>query len=202
MRIFLTSSQRSFYAQHKQIEMEGIFSKEESFDLQQTAEHLLTKRLQPKTDAAGCLSIELFRMGREIWQEDAQLRRKVITAKLLQVASQLFQLDALRLGWIQYLRPGMLDKLGCLKELCSFSEIIGGAIVSLDPSTEGNVFFCTPELPLTLDLQTQRALLIVFVPQKTLYCLQPKDPLTHLLKRSGYAFGDQLQDHSHPLIYS
>ncbi len=224
MQIFLSSQQRSFFAKNKYIEFDAIMPDDEVALLKQTAEHLLALRLKTTPEKLSQKSTsELFSSGRDLWRDNLKAKRYLMPMSLVQLAASLFHANALRVGFTQYIKVGKDPQSPYsrspipLKEICSFNDPCGALLIKLDskktviseefplPQTEGSALFLSPECSIAPDLlfndPEQSFYLILFAPRKAIYLLQPNDPLTHLLKKSGYAFGDALQDATHPLVF-
>lgn len=79
-----------------------------------------------------------------------------------------------------------------------------GLGVSPFPKSGNNVLFIKPNIVLDWHLSTPPppALYIAAYAfaHHAVYIYNPKDPATHFLKKFNYAFGDSLQDTSHPMI--
>jgi hypothetical protein len=226
MKFTLAPEQHSFFKKKKLIEFEEIWSADELHLLKNRSEELLAKRLNVEPEKlARASNLDLYRAGRDLWKEEDKFRKALFPKKLLQAARELYQTETLRLGFSQHLFAGLDRKspLGdvarTLKESVSFSEILGSALLSLNqgtaaadqsakfcpfPEKEGNLIFLSPDLVFSTELlfsdPGQHHILFLFSPLKTLYLFQEKDPLTHLLKKSGYAFGDSLKDETHPVL--
>lgn len=224
MQVFLTPQQSSFFAKNKYIELEMILSEDELHELKENGEKLLSKRLKTTPEKlVEKPSLDLFKEGRDLWTDDVKAKRSFIPAHLVKLAARLFQADALRVGFTHFLITGEDNTSPIpkspiqLKEICSFNDAPGAVIIKLDdtpsitselcplPKTFGSALFIRGDYPFSFDLlyknPGQRFYLILFAPQRAVYILQKNDPLTHQLKKSGYAFGDFLQEETHPLFF-
>ncbi len=224
MQIFLSPQQRSFFGKNKYIEFDGILSADEISLLKQTAENLLALRLKTTPEKLFSKStIELFKAGRDLWLDNQKAKKQLIPMSLVQMAASLFQAASLRIGFTHYIKVGRQPASpypvarAPLREICSFNDPVGAVLIKLDakkpavseefplPQTEGSVLFLHPDFSFALDLlfndPEQSYYLILFAPRNAIYILQKNDPLTHLLKKSGYAFGDALKDTTHPLVF-
>lgn len=103
-----------------------------------------------------------------------------------------------------------------LESMGSVRPIVGGLLIRLSgyspndpshpwlPTTPGHGTFISPTLPIDQDRLHQEPdcafWLIAYLGDKALYALTPEDPHTHQLKKLGYIFGDQVEEHTHPLL--
>ncbi|MBI2742844.1 MAG: hypothetical protein HYX48_02895 [Chlamydiales bacterium] len=224
MQVFLTPQQRSFFINNKCIELEMILPENELLALKNSAENLLAKRLHVAPEKLlQKPSADLFKEGRDLWRDDVSVKRTFISSRVVQMAAALFQADSLRVGFTHYLIAGADGHSPfpstpiALKEICSFNNPLGAVLIKVDetpspiseqcplPQAMGAALFVSADYKFSFDLlfQTpgQKFYMIFFAPQRAVYILQKNDPLTHLLKKSGYAFGDALQDSTHPLFF-
>jgi len=178
MRYTTTSSQFSYFRQNDQVELEALFSEEEVHNLKTLLDETIQKNVS----------------GRDLQRENPSLSKAIPFSSLGQIASSLFGKKRLRVAFTQYLPP---FKKMTLEKISSVSELLGGCLIHL---TSGNVTFISKYLEIDFSAFEEPIFLIAIASDKARYQFQENDPHTHLLKKLGYAFGDQLTDATHPLI--
>jgi hypothetical protein len=222
MKFAVDSAHRDFFKNHRMIEFASFFSPEQIEQLYQLIRHSLSSRLNLEKAS----SAQLFMAGRDLWRTDDALRKLVAKSKLADIAADLTEERAIRLGYDQYLPPPPLhlDKADpdqpyikllqrqetTLEAISSFEGLLCGVMIGLQPAPHqdsplfpilpGHVVYFDPTAPLNLALGKGEYLLIVYTRAKAIYILQPDDPHTHALKRLGYVFGDTLSDKWHPML--
>jgi hypothetical protein len=222
MKFAVDAAHRDFFRAHLAIEFEAFFALELVLQLRQEVYRILTTRLHLPFDKAS--SLQLFMAGRDLWRASPLLRKLAVQSKLADIAADLTEERAFRLGYDQYLshpsphldkgepdhpyvrmtlQPVTLEAVSCIQGL------LCGAMICLKectsesshfPSSAGNVVYLDPKAPLDLSKAAGEYLLIVYARAKALYILQPNDPHTHVLKQLGYVFGDSLASKWHPQL--
>ena len=85
------------------------------------------------------------------------------------------------------------------------TEASGPQGIDIFPNQPGNAIFFQSQLPIQWENlyahPGQRYYLIVYAEKHAYYQLQPQDPHTHALKRTGYIFNDKLTDRLNPIVY-
>lgn len=109
-----------------------------------------------------------------------------------------------KVSCLQGIAYGLLFALGGKEKIKSESEIpLEG--IDIFPSQPGYAIFFQPHILVNWSHLYkhlgQRFYLVVYTFAAAHYYLQPKDPHTHLLKRLGYIFNDQLNDKLNPIVY-
>lgn len=224
MRFALSSDHREYFAVNKHIEFEDLLSKEEATELSIALDKALAKRMHSSLEKLEYQTVEdLYLHGRDLWKEDPLIKKNLLRSTLSELASSLLKKRPLRLAYDQYIRTGdrpksFFAKDFSIKEISCFTEIKGALILKLsdtDVSLPSNVFcplpqkvgsglFISSELPLSLtsllEIPHLKLYMIVFCQERAQYILEKNDPLTHALKKEGYAFGDSLKNDRHPLV--
>ncbi len=149
--------------------------------------------------------------GRDLWQTDPLFKKVAMDKVYSHIARALFDVPLVRLAFDQVLfaKSSPFRGQASLNSLCSFQSLLGALIVRLSdstseraPSGKGAGMFVSAQFPFDWDalLAAPGDLFWVlgYCPAVTLYVYNPSDPLTHLLKRAGYGFGDRLRDDRHP----
>jgi len=224
MRFAITAEHREFFGKHNYIEFDDLFTEEEAVELKTALDKALAKRLAVSVAALEKASpLTLYLHGRNLWKEDPFIKKMVLKSKLAETASSLFKKKPLRLAYAQFLRTGYpgekpYSKLLTLQECSSFQPVTGCVLIRLNdivapsspyfcpvPEKIGSGIFIGSNIPIALHTLFEVAhlgfLLIVYSPDKTLYTLEARDPLTHALKKEGMAFGDALRNDMHPIVF-
>jgi len=179
MRYTITSSQLNHFRKEGFIDFEDLLEKEKLDTLKKLLDSEIVKNPT----------------GRDLQRENLPLIHAMHFSRLCQIASALFRKNRLRIGFTQY--QHFFENNASIEEISSLSETLGGCIIDL---TSAVVSFYDSKSPIDFSKLKTSCLFIVFVSEKSRYKLQEKDPYTHLLKKLGYGFGDQLTDATHPLI--
>lgn len=213
MQFTLTKDHQFFFSKHKHIEFEEIYSSETCASAKDFLDRLAEKRLKKMIVSRS--PEELFSVGHDVWRDYPNLSLSRPAALL---AAELFHAKQLRIAYDQYFRTMQpvsppLKEAATLQSISSFQPIVGGLLVRLTsdsqppamtPSRVGSGLFLAPDLlypwPVLFQNPDQAFLLIVYVPLRSRYVLEPHDPHTHALKKLGYGFGDSIQDSTHPLL--
>lgn len=111
-------------------------------------------------------------------------------------------------------KPGTLEEISCFRGLlCGLmiclqndqpaSEPI--ETISIFPQNAGNAVYFSPSASIDFSplwkRKGERYLLIAYAQAKATYIIQPKDPLTHLMKQYGYVVGDYLKEKLNPTLF-
>ena len=146
-------------------------------------------------------------LGYDLHRDDPSLLKAMHFARLIQIASPLFQKKRLRIAFTQY--PPSYKTGQTVRDISSFSDMPGALIVNLYakpnedapylPQSIGSGSFIKPDLALDLTLLDEGYLLIVFAGDRSLYIKQEIDPNQHQLKKLGYSYGDRITHDTHPL---
>lgn len=226
MRFATSSEHRDFFTKKGYIEFDDLLSEEEADKLKELGRAILGRRLAASpTEVMRKSSLGLFMAGRDVWREEAQIKALFFKSRLSEIASSLFKTVPLRLAYDQWIETGHVHDFpfshpASLQDVSSFQSLVGGLIIQLSdqpakaapsihlsplPQKKGSGVYFASRISLALDklfqLPGQTLYLLAFCPKKTLYILDKKDPHTHLLKKEGYVFGDQLKSPRHPLIF-
>jgi hypothetical protein len=199
MRLSLSDSFKNFYVKNNLLELEKLLSEEE----------IATLLKSPQK-------------GENPWKQAPETRKALIKSGIGEVVSFLTKKRQIRLGYTLPLFSSTLPlfpKSYRLKDISSVDPVLGGALLCLESSntslaeslpdftkqTPGSVIFFGSDYPIPFaDIAAQKnfkGLLVCFTPQKARYKFEPLDPYTHLLKKSGYVFGDVLGEEETPYLY-
>ena len=208
MRTLITAQQITFFRQNGYIEFEmnidlpSLFSEIESV-------------LKARGNTGRTTPEELIRMGRDLWR-DSPLLKTLLLRKFSSLAQSLVD-KPLRVGLDQWIPEQYAWKNAApFKDLFCIQGLALGAILSFKeielpkpaalgllpfPKVPGSVLFLKPELLLNLQepLGADRYF-AAYAFQNAVYISNLKDPSVHGLKDLGYAFGDVLQNYSHPIL--
>ncbi|MBS0615683.1 MAG: hypothetical protein JSR58_03930 [Verrucomicrobia bacterium] len=213
MPFTLTKDHQFFYSKNKYIEFEEVFSSETCTSAKELLDRLVETRLKKMIGSR--TPDEIFSAGRDMWRDYPNLS---LSRPAAQLAAELFNAKQLRIAFDQYLRTlqptnSPLKEAYTLQQISCFQPIVGGLLVRLTPDAHpplmtprsvGSALFLSPDLlvpwPALFQNPDQAFLLIVYVPLRSRYVLEPQDPHTHALKKLGYGFGDSIQDATHPLL--
>ncbi|MCB1106466.1 MAG: hypothetical protein KDK76_00040 [Chlamydiia bacterium] len=209
MRFALTKEHLDFYYRYHYIELEDLLSPKEVEELETSIDKLLPEDLSGK---------ELYKRGYDSWRKDPTIKKIVLRKTLAEVASELTKKRALRIAFDVPLtgkigEVPLFDHPMTLDEISSVKPITCGLLLHLSsqnppedplPKKPGNGVFFSPRHPFSFDYlskdPTITQLLITYTNDHPLYTLNPIDPNTHVLKRSGYVFGDSLATTTHPFV--
>lgn len=155
--------------------------------------------------------------GYNLFAQDEAIKRFTQNRALAEIAAQLADKKALRLGFDLLFSSSSKLHLAetSLIAISSLEPLWMGALINLSqeenslpeylPATPGSVLFISPEKELDFSplfsQKNQKFLLITYVDEKTLYKLNERDPHTHFLKKWHYVFGDRLKDETHPILF-
>jgi hypothetical protein len=219
MKYVLTTDHLHFFGQHHFIEFEDLLSPAEVDYLHSALDTILSKRLKVSLQTASCQ--DLFTQGRDLFRESEEIKKFVTRKTFAEIGSQLFNEKILRLASDRYFRSGktssekVLSPSLSLQQLNCFQRISGGVLFNLYkddlsfdlpfPLKKGSGVFLSPILKLNFSSffthPDSSFFLITYGPEKLIYTLSQTDPHTHDLKKWGYAFGDTMQNPTHPIVY-
>lgn len=225
MRFSLPDSYFEFFLKHQILEIEDLLSINEADQLCLKAEALILKRLSQKPlDLAS--NLELWKAGKNLWKDDPVIKKILFRLQFGEMSHFLFKKRPIRLAYAQTLftentEDCLFSQNETLPDICCIGPLLGGALLCLRPienqetethllpnlalTKKGRVFFFSDKYPIPFpELFKQkglRTIILYFSPGKVRYKLEPKDPLTHALKKEGYAFGDLLKEETCPYLY-
>lgn len=229
MKFALASDQKSFFDRNKYIEFEDAIEKEQLTLLQSAVNQGLAVRLDVSSDKLyRSTAQQLYVGGRDLWRGSGVIKKIVTNTSLATLVAQLINEKPLRIGYDQYL-PSQRDipykgvesthyadfvtRTATLEEISCIQGALAGAIICLEghgedhkffPVIPGNVVVIDAKLPIDFTwLEKHRGcnyLLIVYAGERSLYLMNPGDPLLHSLKSQGYVFGDKLNDKINPIL--
>ncbi len=226
MRFALLDSYFDFFLKHQILQLEGLLSEEETKALSIQIETLLIKHLHQKPlDVAS--NIEIWKAGKDLWKESSEIKKILFRMQLGEITHFLFKKRPIRLAYSQVVFTGnkqdsLFSSPKTLEEISSIDPIFGGALLCLENSLEseeietsnipqlkrlkkGNVLFFSGKHPIPFpELFAQKglkALLLCFAAGNIRYKLEPQDPHTHELKKTGHAFGDLIEEEICPYLY-
>ncbi len=217
MRFKITGQHRKVFESQKYITFENSLPSTLLEEASLQADTILSARLHRMIDNVS--SPELFKVGRDLWRQNATIKRLVQNRTLAQLAGGLFGKKTLHLAFAQLLRttsrigfPGLtacpLQQISCIHPLAGAALIrLSGTNTSspLLPTQPEDVVFLTPDLPIPWEIFFQEPhhsfLLIAYAPPRAQYLLNKQDVHTHDLKKLGYGFGDAICPPHHPILY-
>lgn len=219
MRFSLTKEYKEFFYRNKHIEFEDVLSLEQVASLQAGLHDALSKR-DPKIYKKGTPLA-----GRDLFRSSSEVQKIAFSKKFPQVAYDLTSKTPLRLAFDLHLTPKVIGnhyfgKVADFKQGSCLSEIycllffrLGGSPIATpegaafipSPQKVGNLVIVHPELPIDLETllqdKDQEFYVIAYGSDRLCYTLNELDPITHLIKRFGYVFGDLMKEDTHPLIF-
>lgn len=222
MPFSLPDSHVEFFTKHQILELEDLLPIEDAEALCLSLEEHLKKRLKQKTlhNTSNAL---LWKAGRNLDKEDPKILKTLFQLQLGKLSNALFKKRPIRIAYTQTLwtensHDPLFSSSDTLQSISSISPILGAIIICLkskDPQEsllpslthlkQGNVFFLSEQYPVDFPkLLSQagiRAFCIALSSGNAIYRLEPKDPHTHDLKKSGYAFGDNLPEEICSYLY-
>ncbi len=223
MRLVLTSQQISFYREKGFIEFENLLSLEESKRARLSAKMFFEKTLNIAPDEFISHPVSSFiEEGRDLFLQDAYLKKITLRRSLAEIASSLSQAKILRLGFEQvfYTNAQMyppfaspfypkdyfplqgLEILLCIRLSFSKKESEENSFL---PKNQGSGLFFSPESLLDLrpifTTSSQYFLWIGYVNKGARFIEKEKNSFSFYLKKQGYATGDLLKEPHHPIVF-
>lgn len=217
MRFKVAGVHREFFQKNGYIEFESVLPTEDLALLASHSDQALEKKVAHPLEHRS--PSELYRAGRDLWRDDATVRKQVLSRSLAELAADIFKKKTLHLAFDQLLRTttqtGFSNQIpSSLQAISSIQPLAGALLIHLSgtpissefiPSSRENVMLFSPNLVIPWEiffqLPHQSYLLIAYAPAEALYVLEKKDPHTHALKKMGYVFGDRLQHAHHPIVF-
>lgn len=212
-----------FFREHGIIEFQEMLSSDRLAELSLAIEESLQSGLKNKPrDLA--TDEELRTIGRDPWLRNPKILKILLKSQIGSLASFLFKKKPIRLAYMQALFSSKgdapLKESASLESIASMTPILGGALICLqspvtrseehsvptlsDPRT-GRILFFSAQTPIDFEALTKvpslHTVLLCFCEGKVRYTLQPRDPHTHELKKSGYVFGDLIGEQHAPYLY-
>ncbi len=211
MKFIVDNSHREFFQEYGWIEFEEVLAPDVCAAMLLTVEQALRRRGALRTLSLPEDAITLFKAGRDVWREDAELKRAVCHRTLSEIVSELVEVKPLRLAYDQLLVSQMR---GCLPPnalmgsfgpsqgvVATIAICLEGTGEGLLPSKPGHISAILPATPLVLPPLHGTFLLVGYCRAVSRYAIQPLDPCANLPKSWGYAVGDRLIDRLHPIVY-
>jgi hypothetical protein len=202
MRYVLASEHHDYYVKEGHISFDDVLP----LDLLEKAEKSLTNN------------------GHDLWRKHEAIRSIVFHKTCAQIASELTRSSIIRIGFDQSFCTSQpipftgttysLSDLSCIQPLvCGLMiRFTDGDLPSKTtsfcpcPEKRTSILFFSPKALITFEplshLPDQKFLLIVYIGSQAMYVSREKDPFVHALKSFGYAFGDHLNNTTHPQIFS
>lgn len=220
MKFAAASEHRDFFRKHQLIEFDDLLNQQQLNTLQSSINTVLANRLKIHASVLEEKKpLELFSAGRDLWRGSDAIKNIVLSKRLAEISSELFEHQPLRIGYDQLFVPGALNATHTLEELSCLQGIVGGVMLCLIgqevlPKTAspqifsdkaGSGIFFTAKT--TIDFSQlshhpdQRYLLITYTHATSVYILNERDPNLHYLKQVGYNFGDKLSEKLHPIVF-
>lgn len=223
MKFTLAQEHIDHFRKTGSIEFEEVFSEKECSALLLKAEELLTK----KTGASERLPLDemsnenLFLHGKNLWKEGLEIKKLCTKKQVGEIAYHFFRKKPIKLAYDLYIRTGDLQDCpfkedASLQQISSIRPTLGALIIQLSsdalsidspavPKKMGSALFVSGTMVLPLQqLFSERGasfLVIAITAERPVYCLEPKDPHTHDLKREGLVFGDIAGEDLCPTLY-
>jgi hypothetical protein len=200
MKYVITKDQRFFFEKNHYIEFEGLIKPKDLEVLQKKA-------------ARG-------EIKRDLSRHDKEVEKILHSLSFAWIAAELSSSSYLRFGFDLLLasedplfsclsEESSIQGLKCCMMLClegtrSDAKAVDGEGIDPFPSEPGSAVFFLPSTPCnpksSLLHKEQKFLLFTWAQEQALYVFEPKDPWTHVLKKEGYVFGEQLKEKTHPVI--
>jgi hypothetical protein len=229
MKFAASSEHRDFFRKNQLIEFEDVINEKQLAALHSAIDAVCAARLSITTKLVDQKTpIELFLNGRDLWRASDAIKSTVASKKLAEVASELFEIKPLRLGYDQlivapnaYSEP-LFSQPQTLEEISSIQGVLGGVMLCLrgkELANEETISTFTNDLfsnkagsgiffraNTNIDFSQlvnhlgQRYLLIVYTHAVSVY-IHSNDPNASFLKQFGYNFGDKLTDKLHPIVF-
>jgi len=217
MRAALTPEHREFFSRNHFIEFEELLPFLDCEKIKEHTDQVLLKRTLKSLESQS--PEQLFAVGRDLFREDALIRKMVVSRLLAQTFSLLLDAPVIRVAYDEVLRTtkigsSPLSQATSLQSVSAFQSLLGGAVIRLTPDGTsheflpqkvGSVVFFRPDLPLPwpdfFQIEHQSFLLIAYAPERCLYVPSSDDPHGHALKKLGYGSGDALNNTLHPIAF-
>ena len=224
MRFSLPDSYFEFFLRHQILEIENLMTSQDAETLCEKTEALLLKHLHQKPLNLAS-NLELWKAGKDLWKEDPEIKKILFRLQLGELSHVLVTQRPIRLAYTQGLFTGdkqdsLFSETENVQNISCMGPLLGGVLLCLDTPSEqeevqllpdlktlakARAFFFSGEYAIPFaELFKQKRLkmiLLCFAPGKIRYKLEPKDPHTHELKKSGYGFGDLLKEEICPYLY-
>jgi hypothetical protein len=213
----LAPEHRDFFSRNHYIEFEEMLPFLDCEKIKEHIDQVLLKRTKKALNTQ--TPPELFAAGRDLFREDALIRKTVVSRLLAQTLSLLLDAPVIRIAYDEVLRTtektgSPLSPSASLQSLSALQSLVGGAVIRLTPDGTsheflpqkvGSVVFFRPDLPLPwpdfFQVPHQSFLLIAYAPERCLYVPRSDDPHGHALKKLGYGSGDPLNNSLHPIAF-
>lgn len=221
MHFSTNGSHLDFFKKNHHIAFEEILSPAAVDTLNTLLDSALAKRLHTTVEKTAKISaVDLFQAGFDLWREDEKLKKATQKHNLTAIASELFQIDILRIAFDQLILTPQAGKAPfaepmTLQDGCCINPLAGALVVQLKdnapqiaefplPSEKGTALFLSPQFlidwPTLFGTEGLRFLMIGFGREKSLFRADTKDPHAVALKKLGYVFGDRLSNSIHPIL--
>lgn len=232
MKLATDKSHRDYFYKHGMIEFDALLNSDQIQELNVSINKILMQELAiPAVKLERQNAYDLFMRGHDLFRKDDGIKKNILHRRLAEIAVELMEVRALRIGYDQLLSGVLqsstddaknvytqyLQDEGSLQDKSCIKPVICGLLVCLEPAdsieippallskTPGSGVYFKPDLPFDLTFLAHakkgRYLLITYADPRTVYILNDKDPHTHSLKHRGYVFGDRLSDKLNPLVY-
>lgn len=224
MKFTLAQSHIDHFNKTGAIEFEDVFTENACEELLKKAEDVLVKRIRPSKDNPIDLysNESLYLQGRNIWRDGVEVKKLCLKNQVGDFAFQLFRKKPIKLAFDQYIRTGTLQDCplpenATLQEISLIRPVLGALIILLTPNAlaienpllpkkAGNALYVAGNVMLPLSSlfheKNTSVLVIAFTVATAIYCLEPKDPHTHSLKKEGLVFGDPIGEALCPTLYN
>lgn len=223
MRFSLPDSYYEFFLRNQVLEIEDLLSEQETKDLCEQTEAILLKKLHQKPLEVTS-NLEIWQKGKNHWLESPEIKKILFRLQLGEICHFLFKKRPIRLAYSQAFFTGnqqdtFISAPKTLEEISCSDSLLGGALFCLEAPAEsekstlpnlemmkkGSVIFFSEKhqipFPSLFAQKGFKAILLGFGQGSMRYKLEPQDPNTHELKKSGYVFGDLIQEDIAPYLY-
>lgn len=222
MKYASANEHRDFFQKNRFIEFDDLLSMDQISNLKT----LIGKNNDLKNKSPE----KLFQLGRDLWRANSDIKKIVLQRKFAEVASELFMVKPLRIGYDQFIfsinphyqyeienssYSNLMKSKSDLQQISALDGVVGGLMLRLDaheapvsapfPSKAGSGIYFDAAFPIDfsqlLNNQEQMFFLIVYVQSNAYYALNEKDPNVSFLKRFGYIYGSKLALKHHPIVF-
>lgn len=145
MKHFVAPEHLNHFRKHQIIELEGLFTSEQSVQLFQKVEQTLLERLKIPPHLLETLSpYKKFLAGRDLWRNDMAIRKTVTNHNFLETVATLTDQSILRMGYDQYIPTmasdsqkldenytGLFNRQCTVEMISCLQGIVAGAIILL-----------------------------------------------------------------------
>jgi|GEM_PF-5221259 len=194
MRYTTTPEQRDSYRKEGWVRFEGFLKPDQQKMLREAAEKVVKQR-NPSPEL---LPKEQFEAARDMWRDEDRIRRFLSHPSLIAVIDEIVAVKPLRLAFDQLVPEGYIGFDKPIDEMSAINHL--HMVIALPLEKVDELILMNPHTSLNFLNPTVSYLIAAYGDLRSQYLRVDADPHLHTLKKLGYAYGDLLKDHLHPLF--